>query len=65
MPANTETYMEECSKEASPIDFGVTVSALTARHQGNVNLIHEVSLTKDTVKLLDADTVGACTPLPL
>lgn len=65
MPTNIETYMEECTQEASQSEFAATVSALTARHQGNVNWIHAVSLDKDTVQLLDAHTMGKYTPLPL
>ena len=65
MPTNIETYMEECTQEASQSEFAATVSALTTRHQGNVNWIHAVSLDKDTVQLLDVNTVGKHTPLPL
>ena len=60
-----EKYIEECTKEVSHSEFAATVSALTARHQGNVNWIHSVFIQKDTVQLLDANTVGTYTPLPL
>ena len=53
MPTNIETYMKECTQETSQNEFAATVNALTARHQGNVNWIHAVSLNKDAVQLLD------------
>ena len=65
MPTNIETYMEECTQQTSQNEFAATVSALTARHQGNVNWIHAVSLNKDAVQLLDANTGGKYTPMPL
>ena len=65
MPANIETYKEQCSKETSPSEFAATVSALISIHQGKMNWIQAVSLRKDTAQLLDASTVGNCTPLPL
>ena len=65
MPTNIETYMEECTLETSQSEFAATVSALTARDQGNVNWIHAISLNKDAVQLLDANIVGKYTPMPL
>ena len=65
MPTNIETYMEKCTLETSQSEFAATVSALTARDQGNVNWIHEISLNKDAVQLLDANIVGKYTPMPL
>ena len=53
MPTNIETYMKECTEETSQKEFAATVSALTARHQGNVNWIHAVSLDKDEVQVFD------------
>ena len=64
MPADIETYMEECSKETSPSELAAA-SAFTARHQSKVNWIRAVSLIKYTVQLLDASAVRKCTPLPL
>ena len=43
MPTNIEKYMEECTQETSQMDFAATLSAVTARHQGNVNWVHAVS----------------------
>ena len=65
MPTNIETYIEECTQETSQNEFAATVSALTAGHQGNVNWIHAVSLNKDAIQLLDANTIGKYTPMPL
>ena len=65
MPTKIEMYMKECTQETSQNEFAATLSALTARHQGSVNWIHAVSLNKDAVQLLDANTVGKCTPIPL
>ena len=65
MPTNIETYMEECTLETSQSEFAATVSALTARDQGNVNWIHAISLNKDAVQLLDANIMGKYTPMPL
>ena len=65
MPTNIDTYMEECTLETSQSEFAATVSALTARDQGNVNWIHAISLNKDAVQLLDANIVGKYTPMPL
>ena len=65
MPKNIETYMEECTLETSQSEFAATVSALTARDQGNVNWIHAISLNKDADQLLDANIVGEYTTMPL
>ena len=65
MPTNIETYLAECTQETSQSEFATTISTLTAIQEGNVNWIHAVSINKDTVQLLDANTVGEYKPLPL
>eukprot|EP00795_Rhopilema_esculentum_P008615 gene8615-14627_t len=65
MPTNIEKFMEECTQETSQMDFAATLSAVTARHHGNVNWIHAVSLNQNTTQLLDANKMEKHSPLPL